>query len=110
MGRVDVNGKGVSADMEHDRTCNLAASGSACSGPSFLLDRSSDVVFPSFSYDGRETGKQGMFEPAVSDDQNTSAKAGMSSAQANPTSLLSTLIEVIDVLVCMRMLDRWLPG
>ena len=67
MGRVDVNGKGVSADMEHDQTCNLAASSSACSGPSFLLDRSSDVVFSSFSYDGWETYKQGMFEPALSD-------------------------------------------
>ena len=102
MGRVDVNGKGVSADMEHDRTCNLAASSSACSGPSFLLDRSSDVVFSSFSYDGWETDTQGMFEPALLDEQNTFAKAGMSAFHANPMSS-STLIEVIDVLVCMKI-------
>ena len=104
MGRVDVNGKGVSADMEHDRTCNLAASSSACSGPSFLkLDRSSDVVFSSFSYDGWETDKQGMFEPALLDEQNTFAKAGMSASHANPTLLPRTSIEVIDVLVCMKI-------
>ena len=103
MGRVDVNGKGVSADMEHDRTCNLAASGSACSGPSFLLDRSSDVVFSSFSYDGWETDTQGMFEPALLDEQNTFAKAGMSASHAKPMSLPRTSIEVIDVLVCMKI-------